>query len=399
MVRNSAISLGVVGLALAVAACKPEQVASKPDPVVRVTTAFSAPDAEVRSYTGVIRPRTEIAQAFRVGGRVVERLVDVGDTVKQGQVLARLDPTDFALSVESAEAELTAAQSALVLANAEEGRFEELLKGGHTSQASYDARKVALDEARARVDRDERALDLARNQLGYAVLTSNVDGVVTSATVEAGQVVGQGQEIVKVAKQAEPAQAAGGTAAGGSKGAEKEVLVAIPESRLADLDRSAATVTLWADGGRQYAATVREIAPQADPATRTYAVRFSLPDADDAVRLGMTATLALASGSDRPVVRLPLSAVFSVGEGAGVYVVKRDPEETGHGVLAFQPVEIVRYGSNEAVVTGVPHGAAVVAMGARRLENGERVRFEASAQSAPQPDAAAAATPGLASRS
>ncbi len=363
MVRRALLLSAIVVLSLSAAGCQREAAEAPPDPVVRVVRAAHVADASARNYTGVVRPRTEVAQAFRVGGRIAERLVDVGDTVHAGTVLARLDPTDLSLNVESAEAELSAARSALAQASVEEQRIRSLLKGGHASQAAFDVRTVALDEAKARVERDERALELARNQLGYAVLTSNVDGVVTSVSAEAGQVVQPGQEIVRVAR-----------IGGEDNQAQKEVLVGIPESRLGDLKDSVASVSLWAEGDRTYRATVREIAPQADPVTRTYAVRFSLPEADDAVRLGMTATVMLTKGTGQTVTRLPLAAVFNAGDGPGVFVVEPDEKQDNRGILRFQPVGIVRYETGDAIVTGVPAGALVVSMGVRRLQPGERVR-------------------------
>ena len=388
MVRRALLISAALAVSLAAAGCQRETAEVPPDPVVRVVRAAQIPDASVRSYTGVVRPRTEVAQAFRVGGRVAERLVDIGATVRAGTVLAKLDPTDLNLNVESAEAELAAARSALAQAGVESQRIAALLKGGHASQAAFDTRTVALDEAKARVERDERALDLARNQLGYAVLTSNVDGVVTAVSAEAGQVVQAGQEIVRVARLG-----------GDDREPQKEVQVAIPESRLGDLKDSGAVVTLWAEGDRTYRASVREIAPQADAATRTYAVRFALPAADDAVRLGMTATVTLTRGTGQTVTRLPLAAVFNAGDGPGVFVVEPDEKTDGRGTLRFQPVGIVRYETTDAVVTGVPENAWVVSMGVRRLQPGEKVRPDERAEPARQSGLAEPGTAGPAVRS
>jgi RND family efflux transporter MFP subunit len=344
---------GALGLALLLGGCKEEAPAFKPDPVVRAMRVTLEPDVEVRAYTGVVRARYEVDEAFRVGGKLAERRVGVGDLVKAGQVLAMLDPEDLALSVESAEAELRAARSNVAQTGADEGRYRELKTKGHVSEAEYDRRKLAADEARARLERAERSLALARNQRDYAVLVASGPGVVTATHVEAGQVVSQGQRIVTLARLD-----------------EKEVLVAIPESRLADLEGSRAEVTLWADGQRPYRARLREVAPQADPATRTYAVRFSLPEADEAVRLGMTATLRLVHGSDRPVAHLPLTAILDQGAGASVFVV--DPQTRG---LKLKPVSIERYGETQvAIGSGLGDGELVVTLGVQKLDEGLKVR-------------------------
>ncbi|MEI9899464.1 MAG: efflux RND transporter periplasmic adaptor subunit [Hyphomicrobium sp.] len=236
-----------------------------PQPVRAAVVQLSAA-TETRSYTGTIKPRYESDLGFRVTGKIVERLVNIGDTVRPGMTLARLDATDYRLSVESAEAELTAAQSSLKQAEADEKRYAALNTKAWVSDASYDQKKAAADEARGRVERALRSLSLARNQLAYTDLVATETGIVTALPVEVGQVVTAGQLIARVARLD-----------------ELEAVVSIPESRI-DGDRTAeATITLWAEGSRSYGAKLREISPQADPATRTYQARYSLINPDAAI--------------------------------------------------------------------------------------------------------------------
>ncbi|MBN7775767.1 efflux RND transporter periplasmic adaptor subunit [Nitratireductor aquimarinus] len=340
-------------MALALVACQDEEVAERPDPVVRVATVRLAPLAETRTYTGTVMPRTEVAEAFRVGGKVAARLVDVGDRVKAGQTLAQLDPVDLNLQLEQQRAALTAAQASLTKAQSDLERARTLFKRGHVTEAALDAQSLAVDEARSRFDQAERAVALATNQMGYAELTASADGVVSATGVEAGQVVSPGQMVVSVARLD-----------------QKEVVVSIPESRLADLEGSTAEVTLWAGDGR-YAATVREIAPEANGTSRTYPVRFSVPDADENVRLGMTATVSLTKGDPSPVARIPMTAVLDDGRGPVVFVVDPPSHE-----LKRRPVVVEAYQTENAIIAkGLEDGDKIVTLGVQKLRDGERVRL------------------------
>lgn len=350
--RAAVVAAGLLGL-LVLAGCKGEaEEAQRPNPVVRVATVDLVSLARTTTYTGTVKPRTEVDESFRVAGKVIERLVDVGDAVKAGEVIARLDTVDLDLSVEQAEATLAAARSNLARTAADEERSKQLLSRGHATQADYDGKKLALDEAAARLDNAEKSLSLEKNQRAYGELKASVDGVVSAAPIEAGQVVALGTPVVTIARLA-----------------EREVLVAIPESRLADLDGSEATIRLWADD-RVFPARLREISPDADPGTRTYAARFSIPGADGSVRFGMTATLTLTKGDPRPAARVPSTALLDEGRGPAVFTV--DPKTLK---LSKVPVEIGRYESADVVVTaGLKPGDRIVTLGVNRLEDGKPVR-------------------------
>lgn len=345
----------ILAAGMALAACQaeePDVAEERPDPVVRVARVDMAPLAETRRYTGTVVPRTEVPEAFRVGGKVAARLVDVGERVEKGQILARLDPADLELQLAQRRAERRAAQTGLETAEAEAERARTLFERGHVTKAALDQRLLARDEARSRLDQAERLERLAANQRDYAVLRATTAGAVSAAPVEVGQVVTAGQTVVTVARLD-----------------AKEVEVAIPESRLADLEGSTARATLWA-GERSYAAKLREIAPEADGTSRTYPVRFAIPQADAAMRLGMTATVALSKGDPAPVARVPMTALLNDGRGAVVFVVDPDAD-----TLSRRPVTVAAYHANEAIIdSGLRQGERIVTLGVQKLEDGARVR-------------------------
>jgi RND family efflux transporter MFP subunit len=313
--------------------------------------AFQAGDAN-REFVGVVRARYETDLGFRVAGKIVARPVNVGDRVRAGDVVARLDAQDFRLQVESARAELSAATSNLAQAAADELRFRTLRERGYAAVADYDRKKAAKDEAEGRLERAQRALDLARNQFDYADLRADADGVITATPAEPGQVVAIGQAVVRLAHHG-----------------EKEALVALPETWLGEARKSAATIRLWSDPKRRFSARLRELSPQADAATRTYAARFSIEDPDDAAALGMTAIVTLSHASEVEVAKLPLSAIINRGAGPSVYVV------ADSGALALQPVSVASFTEDAALITGgVRDGDKVVTLGVQQLVAGQKVR-------------------------
>lgn len=335
------------------AACQAETApvvkAERPVQVQRV--AFASEQAS-RDFVGVVRARYETDLGFRVAGKIVERRVNVGDRVKAGDVVAQLDPQDLKLQVESAEAEFAAANTSLSQAASDLERYASLKNRGYASIADFDRKTAAKGEAEGRLIRARRALDLARNQLDYADLKASADGVITAAPAEPGQVVAVGQAVLRLAHHG-----------------EKEAMVALPETWLGEARSARAMVSLWSDSGRTFTARLRELSPQADAATRTYAARFSIPDADEGVALGMTATVTLTRGGDAPVAKLPLSAVLNKGEGPQVYVVD------SADVLALRPVTVSAFNQDAALVTGgVTAGDRVVTLGVHTLEAGTKVR-------------------------
>src|SRR4051812_44995114 len=348
-------SLAFAVFALAGCNEKAAETAAPGRPVLIATVHYGAETPE-RSFVGTIRPRIETDMGFRVPGKVAKRLVEVGQTVDVGQPLATLDEVDLKLQAEQAEAELRAATGVQAQAAAAETRAKELRAKGWTTDAQMDQAKAAADEARARLNRAQRSVELTNNSLSYATLVADSRGVVTATLIEPGQVVSSGQTAIRIARFA-----------------EKEAVVSIPETLVGRAKEGSASVTLWSRPDKKYAAKLREIAPAADPATRTYLAKFSLPEADDNVSLGMTATLTLADAATTRVARLPLSALFSEGRDPSFYVVD------DNGAVTLKPVAVKSYESNDVVITsGVEEGAKIVALGVQKLDPSQKVRIVSS---------------------
>ncbi len=325
---------------------------AKTERPVRVERVTFEQENGAREFVGVVRARYETDLGFRIAGKMVTRVVNVGDRVRAGDVVARLDPQDLTLQVESAEAELAAATSSLAQAAADLTRYTTLRERGYASVADFDRKQAANDEAEGRLERARRSLDLARNQRAYADLKADADGVITATLAEPGQVVAIGQAVARLAHHG-----------------EKEAVVALPETWLAEARKSKAVVRLWADRDRSFDARLRELSPQADAATRTYAARFTIAHADDAVAFGMTATVTLTRADDARVARVPLSAILNRGSGPSVYVV--DPS----GALALRPVTVASFDEDAALVTsGIDDGDKIVTLGVPKLEAGIKVR-------------------------
>src|ERR1700692_2110405 len=334
-------SLALLAVSLAGCNDKVAEKATPSRPVLVATVHYEAESPE-RSFVGTIKPRIETDMGFRVPGKVAKRLVEVGQTVDVGQPLATLDEVDLKLQAEQAEAEFRAATGVLAQAGAAEQRAKDLRAKGWTTDAQMDTSRATADEARARLNRAERSVELTKNSLSYATLVADTRGVVTATLVDPGQVVASGQTAIR------------------------ETLV----GRAKD---GTATVTLWSDADKKYAAKLREVAPSADPATRTYLAKFSLPEAGENVSLGMTATLTLADPQTQRVARLPLSALFSEGGDPSFYVVDEK------GEVALKPVAVKSYESNDVVITGgVDEGAKVVALGVQKLDPAQKVRVVSS---------------------
>jgi RND family efflux transporter MFP subunit len=357
-VRANAGAIGAILLLAALApvlsACNEPAVSANAAPPrpVQVQRVTFAPMNESREFAGVVHARYEPDLGFRVAGKIVARLVDAGDRVQVGDVVARLDPRDYQLQVESAEAELTAATSNLAQATADEQRYQSLRSRGYAAVADYERKKAAKDEAEGRMERAQRSLELARNQLAYTDLKADADGVITAITAEVDQVVAVGQPVMRLAHHG-----------------EMEAVVALPETRLAEVRRSEATVRLWAGPDRRFSARLRELSPQADAATRTYTARFTILDPDDTVALGMTANVVLSRPADTMVAKVPLAAILNRGTGPAVWRV----DDTG--VLERRPVTVAAFNEMAAIITsGLQDGDRIVTLGVQMLDAGQKVR-------------------------
>lgn len=325
-----------------------------PPPQAVLVRSIGTPQAVTGAqvYTGEVRPRIETDLGFRVGGKILQRPVDVGARVKRGELLAVLDPQDARLAAGAAAAGEAAAAADVALARAEFSRATDLRERNFISASALDARRTALQAAEARLQQARAQAATAINQTDYTRLLADADGVVTSVAAEPGQVVAAGQPVLRVARPG-----------------EREVLIHVPESRVrAFAPGSAAVVRSWMASDRSYPGRVREVAPAADSATRTYALRVSVPGADDALPLGATASVMFAAAEPGGIL-LPLSAVTRQGEQARVWVV--DASAAVHPVQ----VDVGAWREDGALVRGgLPPDARVVVAGVHKLVEGATVR-------------------------
>jgi multidrug efflux system membrane fusion protein len=307
------------------------------------------------SYTGVIRARYESDLAFRVGGKIVSRHVELGERVRAGQPLFQLDSEDYELALKSAEADVATVEADLEYATAQDTRLQRLsqLGRGVTSDAMVEKARADRDMAVGRRDRAAKALALAQNRLSYCTLTADADGVVTELPGEAGLVVVEGQPVARLAKD-------GGL----------EAVVSVPENRVEDARSAHARVALWSAPDISFPAVLREISPSADPVTRTYQARFALPSAGAGVELGMTATVYLTPADTSAGFVLPLSSLLRQSEGPAVWVVGR---KAGRPTLT--PVEVREYRQESVVIAaGVKPGDLVVTAGVQKIDAGSVVQ-------------------------
>lgn len=305
-------------------------------------------------YAGEVRARYETALAFRVGGRVSTRQAEVGSVVKAGQVLATLDPQDYALALRAAQAQLVAAEAEARLAQQDLQRFTELRAQNFISQAELDRRRSGADAAQARVRQLRAEAARQGNQQAYTRLTAPHAGVVTAIAFEAGQVVAAGQPLAQLAQRG-----------------ELEVRIDVPENALDGL-RAAndLTIRLWSLPDKTYAGTLRELSPMADAASRTYSARVRVVQPDADVKLGMTATVE-ARQVAAPSLSVAQSALFRVNGRPQVWVLDRQS-----GKVAARSVRIgALKGDRATIEAGLAAGEWVVTAGVHKLAPGQQVRL------------------------
>jgi RND family efflux transporter MFP subunit len=343
----------VIAVALLAACGKPPE--PKPDEIRPVRVIRIGEQAALRSaeFAGEVRARHEARLSFRVPGKIVERRVEVGSQVRAGEVLARLDPADLALSAASAKAQVASLSSERDLAAAELKRNRELREKNFISQAEFDRRASTVATAEARLDAAQSQAKQASNQSGYAVLAADGAGVIVALEADAGQVVAAGQTVARLARRG-----------------EKEIAFAVPESRRELV--AAATkyeVTLNASPGKTWRAKLRELSPAADPVTRTYAARATLLDAGEDVDLGMSARITVAANGGGQRIELPIAALHSRGDAPQVMIVNAD------GSTRLQAVKTAGIAGERVIVeSGLKAGEVVVSAGASLLRPGQKVR-------------------------
>lgn len=347
---------GVLAVALLAACSHPEPVAEAPRPVL-VQVLAGAPVAGGAVYSGEVRARYESDLSFRIAGKIVERKVDVGSVVKPGQLLARLDPTDAGLSAEAARAQLAAARNEYVFAKAEMERYRDLVGRNFVSRSVLEAKEATYKSAAARVEQAQAQATVAGNQAGYTNLVADQAGVITAVSGEVGQVVKDGTPVLRLAREG-----------------EREVLIGVPESRISELRKSGQVlVRLWARPDASLKGRVREIAPAADAATRTYAVRISIVEPTPDVQLGMTANVILPSDSGRDgALLVPASAVFESQGSSAVWVMQADGELVKP---VLRSVSVVQYREDGVLLGGgVKAGETIAVAGVHKIVAGQALK-------------------------
>ncbi len=340
-------------LSAALAGCSEEK--SETAEVVRpvkVVEIAQADNVRQLSYSGAVRARTEMNLGFRVSGKIVERVVNVGDRVKVGDLLARIDATDYELAVRSASANLDAAERQVETVELVRDRAKQLLARKFASQAQFDQAVLSYNQAVATRDAAKSALSQAKNQVVYTSLVADRPGIVTSINADVGQVVGSGTPVATVAVEG-----------------EKEVQVAVPETEISNFKAGLPVkVGIWSDAGLSLDGTVREVAGSADQQSRTFSVRVSLPN-DQRVLLGMTATIEASAGNGASFVSVPLSALAEKDGYPIVWVVDRGTE-----TVRSRPVTLADFTTNGVRVTeGLKVGDLVVAAGTQFMTDDLKV--------------------------
>jgi len=304
-----------------------------------------------RTFTGIVEARVQSDLGFRVGGKIQERCVDVGQRVRKGQTLMRLDPEDLKLAAAAEQSVVEAARAKYTQDKADEARFAELVKSGAVSRQEYDHARAALDSAKAQLDAAEAQARVSNNSSEYAVLLADADGVIVRTLSEPGQVVAAGQTVIQLAHDG-----------------PREALINLPEGVRPDLG-TAASARLYGQD-QMYQAKLRQLSDAADPASRTFEARYVLEGEAGSAPLGSTVTITLVTEqkSGNKSVRVPVGAVYDRGSGPGVWIVD------GKSEVKFRSVTIASIGQEEVVVShGVAAGEKVVALGAHLLHEGQVV--------------------------
>jgi RND family efflux transporter MFP subunit len=370
----------MLAAALLVAACSKPAPQTEPVRAVKVTVVGLANIQSGSEFSGEVRPRVESRLGFRVAGKLVRRSVELGQTVKAGQVLAQLDPQDYKLAMDAARAQTAAAATNRDLAAADFKRFKELRDQNFISGAELERREASLKAAQAQLDQAQAQFNSQGNQTSYTTLVADKAGVVTAINAEAGQVVSAGTPVVHIAQDG-----------------PRDVVFSVPEDKVAMIKMgSPVEVRVWASK-TTLKGVVREVAASADPVTRTFVVKVAL-DAKDSLALGTTVSV-VPQAFDRSgvqVIKLPTSALVQSGKSTAVWVL-----DVASMTVKLQPITVATADGNEAVVAGgLEPGMQVVTAGVHVLSPGQKVTIfkgkvpeatVASAQAAPETVAPAAA--------
>jgi RND family efflux transporter MFP subunit len=355
--RRLALLLAVsTATAALLAACSRPAPAEEPVRSVKVLTVGTGSLQSALEFSGEVRPRIESRLGFRVAGKLIKRHVELGQRVRAGQALAQLDPQDYKLATDAAQAQLGVAVTNRDLAAADFKRFKELKEQNFISGAELERREATLKAAQAQVDQAQAQLAAQRNQGAYATLQADAGGVVTAIEAEPGQVVSAGLPVVRVAQDG-----------------PRDAVFSVPEDKVAAVrPGTAVDVRVW-PGQTVLPGKVREVSASADPVTRTYLVKVGLEvKPEETPPLGATVSVlpkSLQQAEGTPVIKLPTSALRQEGASTAVWVLER-----ASMTVRSQPVQIATADGNEAVVAGgLQPGMLVVAAGVHVLSPGQKV--------------------------
>lgn len=368
----AALAALLTGVALV--GCSKPDAAPEPVRAVRTLTVASDSAGGQAEFAAEVRARTESRLGFRIGGKIAQRKVDLGDSVKAGQVLAQLDPQDMKLGQDAARAALTAAQVNHDQAVTDLKRYRELKEQGFISSAELDRRETSLKAALAGLDQARAQSSMQGNQAAYAALVADAPGVITGVEGEPGMVVAPGAWVVRLAHDG-----------------PRDVVFAVPEDKVGLIKALAGQpgafkVRLWGEKAETLPATIREISASADPVTRTFAVKADI-GAASAVGLGQTATVLVQLPRTAGVTKLPLSALKEEQGRSVVWLVDRNTM-----TVKLQPVQVAGADGNDAVISaGLAPGQVVVTAGVHVLSPGQKVKFYVDPGLAPAASAPAVA--------
>jgi RND family efflux transporter MFP subunit len=367
MLRRLVFSAALSTLPFALVACgeKPQSDPRTEAPLVRAATIQGAVAAS-RTFTGTVAARVQSDLGFRVSGKVLERLVDAGQTVKRGQPLMRIDPVDLKLAAHAQQEAVAAARARAQQTADDEARYRDLRGTGAISASAYDQVKAAADTAKAQLNATEAQAEVARNASRYTELVADSDGVVMETLVEPGQVVNAGQIVVRVAHAG-----------------HREAIIQLPET-LRPAIGSVGQATLFGKEGVTVPTKLRQLSDAADRLTRTFEARYVLDGEMSSAPLGTTVTVQIPDThpAEQGGLWVPIGSLSDAGKGAGVWVIEGKPTK-----VSWRAVAVQRLDDDGARIAGqLKPGDRIVALGTHLLHEGEQVRVA---------DQAAAATVGV----
>jgi RND family efflux transporter MFP subunit len=351
-------------------ACTPHEPTAEALRQVRTVELRYEKAQETNRYVGTVQSRQEVNEAFRVGGKVVQRKVDVGQKVREGDVLAVLDDTDYRLAEEAARQQLVTATTQARQAESDRQRLNALKSEGSVSVSDDEKAQSGAQTTSATAEAEARKFELARNRLKYTVLRASRTGVVTAVKFEAGQVVAEGQPIVTIANEGEP-----------------EIVADVPEDHLAVFKTSRYKAWLASAPEEKFDVELRELSPQASAQTRTFRARLK-PATPRPLPLGATATLVVERPvGEAPATAIPASALTQNKGQPAIWVVRPAGTEPV-GTVDLMPVTVHAYRNDEALVSGPPAGVLVVTAGVQKMAPGLRVALSGAAANEPAKQAA-----------